>query len=383
LVAAVSAVPAGGGLDPNRRRVRAALAEEYRQLLHSRGLADLLELPFLSDSDIERVKRQARQSAVDYGEDNLLLAEIEAWEAAGRPYNDRGWCAEAAERIEAALTALGHPPPNAVLAGEYPHHSLNAQALAVRNGTFLLVNTGVHGLLTEVALALFARMVMTEADGRPLDQIRLPKQMRRRVQCADEQLVSTLAAYIRHGDLRRGGRQPVDGTVRGRLAFRCADAAATFALAHEYGHLMAGHLTGAARRTGDDWLRKSREQELEADEIGMTLVLRAVGPALIEKGVAVAGTFLFFGVDHLLTRVRDEVAGLPSGAIVADHPPSDVRARTLRRTLTDDEGPDVFEMADIVVGYLAGLEDKIVNGLRVTLSPQDPGKAAPREPRIW
>ncbi|WP_133849261.1 hypothetical protein [Labedaea rhizosphaerae] len=79
------------------------------------------------------------------------------------------------------------------------------------------------------------------------------------------------------------------------------------------------------------------------------------------------GTFLFFGVDHLLTRVRDEVPEVGANRIVADHPPSDSRAAALRRTLTELEGPDVFQLADAFLPNLAEQEDRVIESLRTLL----------------
>ena len=79
------------------------------------------------------------------------------------------------------------------------------------------------------------------------------------------------------------------------------------------------------------------------------------------------GAFLFFAVDHLLNRIRNEVAEIVRERIVSDHPPSDARAAALRAVLTDLEGSDIFQLADATIPILSGHEDRILNTLRSQL----------------
>ncbi len=345
-----------------------ALAEEYLELLRAQGIEHLVRPATDPEEDrrlIARIRDGARQSAADYGETVPLPSDDDFVKTTGDRY------ADIADRIERAVTDLGGELPGPVYVGRYPHQSLNAQALAGRNGTLLLINTGLHFLLVEVGLALTTRMLTwTRNESGGMEIQKTTPAMERRRQDADDNLVNSLAAYILHTDLRRGGRQQIDGTGRGAMSFLCAEAAEDFAVAHEYGHFLAGHLTGPARRRGDgDWLRKSRDQEFEADEIGMLLVLKTrEHEDLIQKSITVAGTFLFFAVDHLLNRVRDEVPEIARTRIVSDHPPSDARAATLRRTLTEIEGPNVFQLADGIIPILSSHEDRIIASLRKLLA---------------
>jgi hypothetical protein len=357
-------------------RARAALLNDYEELLRARGIEHLVgRTPTPEDEAwlVGRIKEQAERSAVDYGEKNLLADQAARWESgerSGKAPHER--YAGIAERIEQAVRGMGGELPGTVLVGEYPHYSFNAEALAVRNGTLLLVNTGLHYLLVEVALALNTRMVVaSRADDGSIQIPQTTKAVERRRRNADENLANSLASYILHTDARRGGKQEVDATARGLLSYLYAEAAENFAVAHEYGHFFAGHLTGAGRRSaGDEWLRKSHDQEFEADEIGMLLALEAqehderLAALSFRKHVAVTGTFLFFAVDHLLNRVRDEAPELAREKIVSDHPPSDARAAALRRTLTELEGPDVFQLADATIPILSAQEDRIIDSVR-------------------
>jgi hypothetical protein len=238
------------------------------------------------------------------------------------------------------------------------------------NGTTAAVTTAVTitspTAFAGVALALSTSAGVAERTHDSRIRVRKTSRDARRHQAAAATtLANELAAYILHTDSRRGGKQQVDTTARGFLGYLLAESAATFAVAHEYGHFLAGHLE--RRRPNErEWLLKSREQEFEADEIGMLLTLKAheldpdIAALSFWKQVTVGGAFLFFGLDHLLNRIRAEVDDLPAALIVSDHPPSDARAAALRRTLSELEGPDIFQLADTYVLTLAGHEDEVL-----------------------
>ncbi|EPH41045.1 hypothetical protein STRAU_5889 [Streptomyces aurantiacus JA 4570] len=358
-------------------RARAALIEEYRQLLRAQGIDHLTQPRVVSSEERallwDRIRRQGEQAAADYGDKNLL-AEHEHLHGPLEEVEDElpERYAGTAERIERAVHALGFELPGPVYVGEYPHQSFNAQACSVRSGTLLLINSGLDYLLVEVALALGTRILIAERDENgSIRPQRATRAMRRRRDHADENLANSLATYVLHTDPMSGGKQQVDTTARGVMSYLAAGAATDFAVAHEYGHFLAGHLNGSGRRrTGTDWLRKSHAQEFEADEIGMLLSLKAqeydgqLSALSFGKHITVQGAFLFFAVDHLLNRVRDEVVEIGKEKIVSDHPPSDARAAALRRTLTELEGSHVFQLADAYVASLSAQEDKTLDSLR-------------------
>jgi hypothetical protein len=347
---------------------RAALIREYWSLLEADGVDHLVRRAITAEDHawlVGKIREQAERTAAAHGARNLM-AEYTHGARGQTPSEPRDAYADTAERIETALQALGFDLPGTVYVGEYPHQSFNAQARAMRNGTLLLINTGLHYLIYEVALALSTSAAIVERTDDSRIKVRKPSRAARRHETsATTTLANELAAYILHTDSRRGGKQQVDTTARGFLGYLLARSAATFAVAHEYGHHLAGHLKG--RRPADgEWLRKSREQEFEADEIGMLLTLKAheldpdIASLSFWKQVTVGGAFLFFGLDHLLNRIRAEVDDLPAALIVADHPPSDARAAALRRTLSELEGPGILQLADAYVVTLAGHEDRVL-----------------------
>ena len=70
-------------------------------------------------------------------------------------------------------------------------------------------------------------------------------------------------------------------------------------------------------RAGEDGL----DREFEADELSVLLSLRSLDESagFLQRATAAAGPFLFLALDHLVTRVRDEVYELPDGLVTTPY----------------------------------------------------------------
>lgn len=359
---------------------RVALIDEYWQLLRDRGVDHLVRLDPQVEKHakvLDQIWKPTRQETAESDEANLpaILPHGQREKPATL---SRDPYARTSKRIEDAVYALNFSIPRPVYVGEYPHQSFNAQAYAAKNGTLLLINVGLLRLLFEVTLALGNRVLVGDhaknggiwiAQETPAERCRTDN--------ADEILANSLATYILHADPGRGGEQEVDSTINGRASYLLADAAATFAVAHEYGHVLADHFNGQARHSArGGWLSKSRSREFEADEIGIQLSLKAqdvdkrLATLSIRKHIAVEGAFLFFAIDHLLNRVREQVSEVAKDRIVSDHPPSDARAAALRHMLIALEGPNILQSADIAVTMLAKHEQPVISNLRRLIPEQ-------------
>jgi hypothetical protein len=263
------------------------------------------------------------------------------------------------------LQLSGIALPGPVYVGEYPHNSFNAQACAVPGGTLILVNTGLITLLFQVAKSIGASFrAFTRTEDAGLRFKAETAEMIRQRDHARKTVAKAVVAYVFHGDARRAGRIPVAAGSPALLGVPLGNAGRDFVVGHEFGHLLAGHLHEPAARTrSGEWIRKSHHQEFEADEIGALLMLRRLEDPgdQIQKNFTVAGPFLFFAIDHLVTRVRNEINDIPAGMIVTDHPPSDERAAALRRLFMEIEGPGVLQFANAFVSVLSAQENDILD----------------------
>jgi hypothetical protein len=190
-----------------------------------------------------------------------------------------------ASEVEAticALPAFAEKFNDEVFVGEFPTGSVNCQTVKVDGGFLVLVNSGTLMMLQQVVTFLWRG----NADD--------PKS-RESLEAADG-VAEVLAAYAQHGDPFYGPKPLVGGMPA--LGGTLMTAAATkFVLAHEYGHILAGHLAEAnvervklETEVGAlEVLRKNHAQEFEADEIGYRLTLGVASIEDFDLGVIDAG----------------------------------------------------------------------------------------------
>lgn len=331
------------------------LREQYRALLEQRGLAHLLTRP-----SPEELLRRAGQMTPD--ERQFFVGVVQAIRDGTRPAADDGFFDSVTADILAVLDRSGIPLPTPVYVGQYPHNSFNAQACAVPGGTLILINTGLVTLVHEVAKCWGMSLApFTRAGDGELSFEQPTAELTRRREEARAVIARAVVAYIFQGDSRLGGRIPLDS--RSASGFHLTRATEWFVISHELGHLLAGHLDVSRTRTGSgELIRKTRSQEFEADEIGALLVLRGLESRdQLRVNLALAGPFLFFAIDHLVTRVRNEVQDIPEALVVTDHPPSDERAAALRRVFREHAGIGALQFANATISWLSTQEDDILD----------------------
>ncbi len=177
--------------------------------------------------------------------------------------------AKAAAGVEttiAAIPAFAEKFHDDVFVGEFPTGSINCETVKVDGGFLVLVSSGTLTMLHQVTTFL----CRGDAD-HPTSQQSLD---------AADGIAAVLASYVENGDPFYGPK-PLVGGMLAMLSGELSAAAMKFVVAHEYAHILAGHLTepnpeSTAIETevgAIEVLRKSREQEFEADEIGYRLTL--------------------------------------------------------------------------------------------------------------
>jgi len=328
--------------------MRTAIEQEYRDLLLREGFGQLLEPPSRADTRrfVEQLSTAEREFLGELVDEYLASDYVEQYE---NPYDD------VHEQLRKTLRESGLDVLGPVYVGEYPHHAYNAQARRARNGTLILLNTGLRTLLDRVAVVLSASILTVDrqADGSRRTEQATVEQNRLHEQ-ARAMLAESVVAYVSGGAVDAPSRIRLPITERLAFGFLIMRSAEKFTVGHEIGHLLAGHLhappgAGVSR-------------EYEADELAALLLLREFTPAtpFLTKAITAAGPFLFLAVDHLVQRVQREVFDLPPALHHRTHPPSDQRAAVLRGFFTDYEGPKVLQIADACVSWLSGLEPEIV-----------------------
>jgi hypothetical protein len=234
-----------------------------------------------------------------------------------------------------------------VFAGEFPMGSINAEAVEVDGGFLILVDSGALVVMQQVGELLAG----ADAD-HPSDRTANATTI--------DGVVSALEAYLLFGDPFFGPRRVSGGLtmlLRHALTAKCR----SFVVAHEYGHLIAGHFDGRVMELEQlntnagpiGVIKKGWSEEFEADAIAQKILLgvddlanldlrsidrayepdelsgSVLGPALMLKA-AIAAPFIFLTIDAILGDVENVVAEI-SGNAPAErtHPPARARMDNL------------------------------------------------------
>lgn len=274
------------------------------------------------------------------------------------PYADvLGWMNS---EINLVLARSGIPlPAGQVYVAPYPHPSFDSQAVPVPGGSVILINTGFLSLVFEVTRVMSSSVqsFTRNSDG-SIDVHRPTEDFRIRERMAYAALARSLLTYIDSGKSWVSPSQPLSEGWRKSEALIGAWAILRFVIAHEFGHVLAGHLTSAFSEGGSGGWQKERE----ADQLGALILLRQIDEHDDDpqKYWTASGPFAFFAIDHLITRVRNEVVGIPHGLVDASHPPSDERAAALRDLFIESHGPTILHVADCHVEWMSWREEPIL-----------------------
>jgi hypothetical protein len=155
-----------------------------------------------------------------------------------------------------------------------------------------------------------------------------------------------ILAYLVEGrfDTLPSSYYAVEDPIQDGMAVMLYTAAGMFVIAHEYGHIVRGHLA-KGRRVAAMVGRRSIEkiphdwyQELEADAIGIDLVFWAfkeLGKANLAS--VIAGAEFFFDCYDIVERSASVIATgtTKRDATLEDHPPAGVRRKYIRENLHD------------------------------------------------
>src|ERR1700685_1636490 len=243
------------------------LGSDYLDLLSQFGLSPAsFEPSSVNTADIEAftatfVAHQGQESFAEYLKE-ALAKEIGS-QISSANYRADFILQRSNRRIRRAISVspswAAAAEDKQVFVGEFPTGSINAEARKTANGYLILINTGLLYFVKQVIEAL----------------------------CSDQSNEQTLIEEIAHAVLAYLVRtDPVYGPMPNasdnlaltaqQLEFAVYD----FIIAHEYGHLLRGHLDAdeqnrmlAVDAASLPVINKSWEQEYEADEVGYAFTL--------------------------------------------------------------------------------------------------------------
>jgi hypothetical protein len=238
-----------------------------------------------------------------------------------------------ATSIRTSAGALTTNPPEMPLLATLPTGAVNARTYLVTGATRPLV------ILDEDMLFfgdLFAGALALEV---------APRDQGGDAEEAYMWLSKGILTYLVAGHMTTPRPRELSGPVR-TFAAQLFSSLQLFAVGHEFGHIMAGHLTDAPRRrtplTNEaDAFSWRHQQEHEADVIGARLATRAMLTDGATPVIAYAGTYLYFRLREILWRavsvLSNGAPGDPAPSTLTHPSPDD------RRTILHAMVPGVFD----------------------------------------
>jgi hypothetical protein len=284
-----------------------------------------------------------------------------------------GLIQDMATEIEHLIVKAGVSFSHNVFAGEFPTGSFNAQIRPAANGFLVLINTGLMMFIYQTL-----KVMMYSA----FDEGVNPIEYRNRVGnlSVAHVLSEIVLAYLTVGDPRYATRLPALGGTRMMLFNDFFDNCERFAVAHEYGHLIGGHLDEPKLAVSNtpvgelEIVKKEWQQEFEADVLGALILLRALPPIrndydFMKFKFVVSGPLIFFTLDELITKATMEILGLGNFVIVTDHPPAQLRIENLKKYFIQVAGTEaVLRIYDDFRKWLSFYEDEVVGNVKIALS---------------
>lgn len=283
-----------------------------------------------------------------------------------------------ADGIESTGRERGFHLPPRPLFGTLPLRQFNAMAIQVPGVRTRLVafQHGVFGFVNLICKAVAACFPTEDGNEKGLVFSTDFEQISAGLQ-ADPTPIARMAdflwAYVYDGDPHRA-KPYVAHAPAMHLAQILRQTGETFVMAHEYGHLAAGHLDrGKDRRsvcadgdTESDVISMNWDQEFSADAIGLVLTLTTIDHVhQVNPSLSFAGIDLIFSSMQLVDRalsvaMHGDVVDRPA---TASHPPSLDRQTVIRELLPqlvgDELTPDAISLADVTVKIMESMWESI------------------------
>lgn len=299
------------------------------------------------------------------------------------------------KRISDAANYLDLTDTPHVYYGTVPLGRINAvidQAQNVENEVVIVFHNGVFNF-GNVVSKIVARVLDVRIGKQGQFQLDLAiPELRKNIQ-ADPTIVTDLAEFlIVYAKYAEPGMAHSDvlPKVTGTFSQNLYEAYELFLVGHEYGHVIAEHLSaGAGEKAylGAEDVSEiifEQKQELQADAIGLMLTERAIGNENGGLSRALAGATLSFVSEQIIC---ESLSMLSTGTTSRypenlSHPPPLVRLENLRKIVAykqDEIATNALEISFAIEGAID--EAWLVVKQRLLRSYQDPN--GPRLDQVW
>lgn len=368
------------------------LRDAYRSLLRERGLT--LGEPIVFQEAVNGILFLAGEAYKNSGWSGDFASFISSPESAFNQEVVREFISHVTESglnhqfyldtvkqvIEEAVARAGYQLSSEVFVGEFPTRSFNAQVTLCDPGFLILLNSGLYSFvhLAMKVLSLSVEFAEFDAQGKHIPSTRFGKSPFAKAE-EQEALLEIILAYLMYKEPFKATRLPVQHSYKTKIAADLVAACVNFAIAHEYGHIIDGHLASSSIKSTDtasgplEVITKNYQQEFEADGIGARLILLSAGhfenntlvfgidsQHWLAISIALAGPLLFLGLDQLVTRVASEIFEKEELMLCGDHPPAAFRVKMVRRIYDNFGFTELPRFTDFCVDWLQSKEENVL-----------------------
>jgi hypothetical protein len=352
---------------------------DYFRLLRLRGLTNaILRIPPDFAEQFEANLQQVLASEGEMTEGTTPLSSMNPLQGVLEIVRDQ---------VENGLVAAGLSVTTPRLVVLFPTGSFNAEVHPVPGGVLVLIHTAALTLLTEM---LRVNVWSAKVDGHP---------PRLNHQETVARVARLLHSYLRDEHVRPTNLPPTEVITDITSAFMGAEnpidrwhayldpmvrSCLCFMVAHEYGHLAAGH--HQSTKTVDKntpvgqlaLVDKTLEQEFEADILGANILLACTpqpvqATAHLFPAAKQVSPLFYFTVHGAIDRVKMAL-GAKALTITSDHPPSAERWHRLHHFFLNEfariglpskalDLPEAFEM------WFTSIEEEVIAEIQRLPSP--------------
>jgi hypothetical protein len=351
-----------------------ALEAEYQKALSQLSLRQpAIPVP---SSVIERVAREIVGSADREGLEQFLTPEEADQVLRSAPITMPSLLDTLKQEVEDAIRNIGIDVPVAVLVREWPKGTFNAEVRPTPAGALVLVHLGLPMLIYQAA-KVFAFCVPIpdfSSAGEPIPGTARDSGFSR-PEIVDA-LVRIILAYLLFQEPRLAKRYSAQTGARGALVASLTHEAEKFVVAHEYGHILAGHdprwPTTAAldyAHADTDQVPLTWAQELEADGLGFVLAQRGTPREISDRRqfahvqAVLAGPHFYLALSEMIDQVQMRLSNRTRNWR-ADHPPPVYRARLMRENMETAAPSDLLGLATACTEWAADLTTDVADRAR-------------------
>ena len=391
--------------------VRSLLKNTYFQLLGSstgiRTLPDSVLRLFVAEERESIRKQELEDDLFDNNTDEYILALWKKRSCFGRGL---GWVyteilddllSTVSENVLTSVPDTVAFDKDRVFVGPLPLNIFNALYVPTEHGSLILVDD----LLSSLVFCITKVNVLSVPIFSIEDGVEISPDLSD--ENAAEYVGNFLYAFLYRRSIGQAGRLPNQGGALGRLLEDFTYNILRFVVAHELGHVLAGHLDGQKNVRREipvcflgldtnfltpDLILKGRKEEAKADEIGLELMLpRSILNIRKDEDIMIVskrvnGVLMFLAFDYLISSVRKKIDGENySESTHYFHAPAQLRIAAIRNWIDQIGVTTLCSNSDEFFKWIERLLPRIIRKVELLVKGKDQLKMISKMPsdKLW